>query len=131
MNARVIKRSILAFLLTLIFWFLYPALRVCFFLITDPIPDDRSFTLSELAINDASGLNETNHGGIVRLNEDLNQSINILKNSLICLEYFLTWVLNLRFQSRRIGPVFFAHLVFSNDPVFKVSLRLIKQVFFK
>ena len=82
MNARLIKRSILVLLLTLIFWFLYPALRVCFFLITDPIPEDRTFTLSELAINDASGLNETKHGGIIRLNKDLNQSINILTNSL-------------------------------------------------
>ena len=82
MNARLIKRSLLVLLLTLIFWFLYPALRVCFFLITDPIPEDRSFTLSELKINDASGLNETQHGGIIRLNKDLNQTINILTNSL-------------------------------------------------
>jgi hypothetical protein len=82
MIARLIKRSVLVLFLTLAFWFLYPVLRVCFFIITDPIPEDRQFTLSELAINDASGLNKTNHGGVVRLNKDFNQTINILKNSL-------------------------------------------------
>ena len=82
-NSLLVKRTFFALFFTLAFWFLYPVLRVCFFLVTDPIPEDRQFTLSELAINDASGLNETNHGGVVRLDEDFNQTINILKNALV------------------------------------------------
>ena len=82
MNFPSAKKIILAVLLTLAFWLSYPTLRVCFFLITDPIPDDQKFTMSERVINDASGLNETNHGGVITLPKDVNQSIDILKNSL-------------------------------------------------
>ena len=62
------------------------ALRVAYFLSTDPIPEKQSFTISDKLINDASGLNETVHSGVVKLPADLNQSIfcfNPLWNRLI------------------------------------------------
>ncbi len=69
-------------LISLALWFAYPILRVVFFLITDPIPENQIFTLSETHINDASGLNETIHSGIIKLNSDLNKSILQLTETL-------------------------------------------------
>ena len=69
-------------LVSLALWFAYPILRVVFFLITDPIPENQIFTLSETHINDASGLNETIHSGIIKLNSDLNKSILQLTETL-------------------------------------------------
>jgi len=52
------------------------------FFIFDPIPEDRAITLNKNLINDASGLNETNHSGIIQLPADLNQSISLLQETL-------------------------------------------------
>ena len=68
--------------LSLFLWFTYPILRVSVFLISDPIPKDQTFTLTESHINDASGLNQTEHLGITVLPPDLNQSILTLKTLL-------------------------------------------------
>jgi hypothetical protein len=83
MNYQTFKKLILPVLVTFALWLSYPILRVCLFYITDPIPKNQKFALSERLINDASGFNETVHGGVIRLSEDANQSIAILKNSLV------------------------------------------------
>ena len=63
-------------------WFAYPVIRVGVFFVFDPIPEDRAITLNKNRINDASGLNETTHSGIIRLPADLNQSISLLRETL-------------------------------------------------
>ena len=68
--------------ITLILWFTYPVIRVGVFFIFDPIPEDRAITLNKNLINDASGLNETTHSGIIQLPADLNQSISLLQETL-------------------------------------------------
>jgi hypothetical protein len=74
------RKWLIASLCVLALWIIYPVLRVGFFFITDPIPDDRKIVLNESIINDASGLNKTRHGGVISLVKDLNKSITILKD---------------------------------------------------
>ena len=61
-------------------WALYPIFRVLFFLITDPIPEDKRILISDKIINDASGLNETKHAGIFHVSKQNDQNLTALKN---------------------------------------------------
>ncbi len=63
-------------------WFAYPILRVGFFLISDPIPKEQEFILTENLIDDASRLNQSTHSGITKGSSDLNQSIADLRDVL-------------------------------------------------
>ncbi len=74
------KKVVWSILCVLGLWVIYPIIRVGFVLISDPIPEDRKIILNESIINDASGLNETQHGGVITLVNDMNKSITILKN---------------------------------------------------
>ncbi len=78
-----LKKSWIWLILFIFFlWLAYPIVRVGVFLIFDPIPKDQTFTLNESQINDASGLNQTEHSGITVLSSDLNQSILTLRTIL-------------------------------------------------
>ena len=74
------RKGFMASLCIIALWIIYPVLRVGFFFITDPIPEDRKIVLNESIINDASGLNKTRHGGVISLVKDLNKSITMLKD---------------------------------------------------
>ena len=76
------QKCVLWVLAILFLWFIYPVARVTFFLLTDPIQDDRSILANETLIDDASGKNQTKHSGILRLPADLNQSIALLRKTL-------------------------------------------------
>lgn len=76
------NRWIGLFFLSLALWFSYPVLRVGYFLISDPIPEEQVFTITETLIDDASGLNQSTHSGIIKLSPDLNKSIITLKETL-------------------------------------------------
>ena len=76
------NRWIGLFFLSLALWFSYPVLRVGYFLISDPIPEEQVFTITETLIDDASGLNQSTHSGIIKLSPDLNKSIVTLRETL-------------------------------------------------
>jgi FAD/FMN-containing dehydrogenase len=76
------KLWIWLFISLLVLWFAYPILRVGYFLISDPIPEEQVFTLTETLIDDASRLNRSTHLGIIKLSPDLNQSIATLRDTL-------------------------------------------------
>ena len=76
------KLWIWLFISLLVLWFAYPILRVGYFLISDPIPEEQVFTLTETLIDDASRLNQSTHLGIIKLSPDLNQSIATLRDTL-------------------------------------------------
>ena len=80
------QKCVLWVLAILFLWFIYPVARVTFFLLTDPIQDERSILANETLIDDASGKNQTKHSGILRLPADLNQSIALLRKTLAVAE---------------------------------------------
>ena len=82
MRTNLIKKPLGFSLVALVIWFIYPVARVTFFLLTDPIQDDRSILANETLIDDASGKNQTKHSGILRLPADLNHSIALLRKTL-------------------------------------------------
>ena len=81
MNLSNSKKLVLSLLILIFFWFAYPVARVGFFYLTDPIPNDRVMVANPKIIDDASGKNQTRHGGIIRLPQDINQSIFLLKET--------------------------------------------------
>lgn len=81
MNLSNSKKLVLSLLILLFLWFAYPVARVGFFYLSDPIPNDRVMVTNPRTIDDASGKNQTRHGGIIRLPQDINQSIFLLKET--------------------------------------------------
>ncbi len=81
MNFPNSKKLVLSLLILVLLWFAYPVARVGFFYLSDPIPNDRVMVVNSRTIDDASGKNQTRHGGIIRLPKDINQSISLLKET--------------------------------------------------
>jgi FAD/FMN-containing dehydrogenase len=62
-------------------WFSYPVIRVTFFYFSDPIVES-VYTLNGKEVDDASGVNQTKHRGVISLVADLNKSTQMLREAL-------------------------------------------------
>lgn len=74
-------KVIFIFLLLGFCWLIYPVVRVVFFYFSDPIVES-AHKLNATEVDDASGVNSTQHGGVVSLVKDLNKSIQLLRETL-------------------------------------------------
>ena len=82
MKSSKLPKWILWLLALAFLWIAYPCARVAFFLISDPIPDEKPRVEETSFIDDASGMNQTRHSGILELPADFNQSVSLLRLTL-------------------------------------------------
>lgn len=75
------KKFIFCLLSLALIWFLYPFLKIGFFYFNDP-PIDIIDCLNDREVDDASSVNKTQHGGVFSLSDDLNTSIELIREAL-------------------------------------------------